>query len=119
MFLKEKNNIKESPQLLAALEELESEDELVISKIDNLGRTKFEVLKRIHDLQDKGIHTIIYYPKPIHLQPAYKELGYPEKSLPNTEDLCDEVLSLPIFPEITIEQQNYIIESIIQLLKPA
>ncbi len=59
-------------------------------------------------LQNEGINTIIYYPIPIHLQPAYKELGYGPGSFPITEKLCKEVLSLPIFPELTSDQQKYV-----------
>jgi dTDP-4-amino-4,6-dideoxygalactose transaminase len=61
-------------------------------------------------LQDSGVSTIIYYPIPIHRQPAYKELGYGPGSLPVTERLCTEVLSLPIFPELSGEQQQRVIE---------
>jgi dTDP-4-amino-4,6-dideoxygalactose transaminase len=57
-------------------------------------------------LQDAGVHTIIYYPIPIHRQPAYEALGYGPGSLPVTERLCTEVLSLPIFPELTVVQQD-------------
>ena len=67
-------------------------------------------LKR--SLEGLGVKTIIYYPIPIHLQPAYKSLGYSRGDLPKTEELCDQVLSLPIFPEITIEEQNHVIQSI-------
>ena len=56
--------------------------------------------------------TIIYYPIPIHLQPAYKKLGYAFGDLPKTEGLCDKVLSLPIYPEISLEQQNKVIDSL-------
>tara|TARA_Y100001968_G_scaffold331974_1_gene388520 strand:- start:2420 stop:3670 length:1251 start_codon:yes stop_codon:yes gene_type:complete len=68
-----------------------------------------------YDLEQLGVKTIIYYPIPIHLQPAYKNLGYKSGSLPNTEKACSKVLSLPIFPEISIEQQNHVIESIKKL----
>ena len=61
-------------------------------------------------LQDAGVSTIIYYPIPIHRQPAYADLGYGPGSLPITERLCSEVLSLPIFPELTGEQQQRVIE---------
>jgi dTDP-4-amino-4,6-dideoxygalactose transaminase len=61
-------------------------------------------------LQDAGVSTIIYYPIPIHRQPAYAELGYGPGSLPITERLCSEVLSLPIFPELTDAQQQRVIE---------
>ena len=67
-------------------------------------------LKR--SLENLGVKTIIYYPIPIHLQPAYKSLGYSRGDLPKTEELCDQVLSLPIFPEITLEEQNHVIQSI-------
>ncbi len=67
-------------------------------------------------LQEQGINTIIYYPIPIHLQPAYKSLGYELGSLPLTEKLCSEVLSLPIFPEISFEQQTYVAKALRDLL---
>ena len=60
-------------------------------------------------LADAGVNTIIYYPIPIHRQPAYAELGYGPGSLPVTERLCSEVLSLPIFPELSSEQQQQVI----------
>ncbi len=69
-----------------------------------------------NSLQDQGVNTIIYYPVPIHLQPAYKDLNPNQISLPVTERLCHEVLSLPIFPEISFEEQNYVIDSLKGLL---
>ena len=63
-------------------------------------------------LQRLGVNTIIYYPIPIHLQPAYKELGYNKGSLPITEDICNQVISLPIFPELELTQQSYVIDAI-------
>tara|TARA_B100000029_G_C17596782_1_gene964445 strand:+ start:3092 stop:4282 length:1191 start_codon:yes stop_codon:yes gene_type:complete len=68
------------------------------------------------ELNNKGVNTIIYYPIPIHLQPAYKELDYPLGSLPITEKLSMEVLSLPMFPEISREDQEYVASSIRNLL---
>jgi len=70
-------------------------------------------------LQDAGVNTIIYYPIPIHRQPAYGELGYGPGSLPTTERLCAEVLSLPIFPELSGEQQDTVIRTLRQLLSTA
>ncbi len=61
-------------------------------------------------LREAGVNTIIYYPIPIHRQPAYADLGYAPGSLPVTERLCTEVLSLPIFPELTGEQQQRVVE---------
>ncbi len=69
-------------------------------------------------LQQKGINTIIYYPIPIHEQPAYGEFeGI--KPLPVTEKSCKQVLSLPIFPEITVEEQDYVIDTLGGLLRSA
>ncbi|MFN9386621.1 MAG: DegT/DnrJ/EryC1/StrS family aminotransferase [Cyanobacteriota bacterium] len=70
-------------------------------------------------LQDEGVITIIYYPIPIHRQPAYAELGYGPGSLPVTERLCVEVLSLPIFPELDDEQQERVITTLRQLVGTA
>ena len=57
-----------------------------------------------------------YYPIPIHLQPAYKTLGYKEGALPVTEKVCSQVISLPIFPEFEYIQQKYIIDKIKNIL---
>ena len=67
------------------------------------------------ELQQAGITTIIYYPIPIHRQPAYADLGYGPGSLPITERLCSEVLSLPIFPELSSSQQDQVIAVLRQL----
>lgn len=52
-------------------------------------------------LKEKGIQTLIHYPIPIHLQKAFRELGYRRGALPLTEQYAREVLSLPFFPEMT------------------
>lgn len=70
-------------------------------------------------LQEEGVITIIYYPIPIHRQPAYAELGYGPGSLPVTERLCVEVLSLPIFPELGDDQQERVITTLRQLVGSA
>lgn len=59
-------------------------------------------------LFNRGIPTMIYYPLPLHQQVAYKT----DEVLPVSEQLCREVLSLPICPELTQEQQLYIIENL-------
>lgn len=63
-------------------------------------------------LQNAEVHTIIYYPIPIHRQPAYARLGYGPGSLPITERLCSQVLSLPIFPELSSDQQETVITAV-------
>jgi len=69
-------------------------------------------------LQQSGVSTIIYYPIPIHLQPAYATLGYRSGSLPVTEQLCSEVLSLPIFPELSEVQQQRVVEVLLGVVQP-
>jgi dTDP-4-amino-4,6-dideoxygalactose transaminase len=59
-------------------------------------------------LMDHGIPSMIYYPIALHRQTAYKQVV----NLPVSEDLCNRVLSLPICPELNIEQQDYIINNI-------
>jgi dTDP-4-amino-4,6-dideoxygalactose transaminase len=63
-------------------------------------------------LKSRGIETIVHYPIPLHLQPAYKELGYRCGDLPVTEKLVDEILSLPMYPELTDGQQEEIVAGI-------
>ncbi|MGK7944782.1 MAG: DegT/DnrJ/EryC1/StrS family aminotransferase [Microcystaceae cyanobacterium] len=57
-------------------------------------------------LMEKEIISMIYYPMPLHLQPVYQGLGYQKGSLSNTEQACQEVLSLPMFPDLTFEEQQ-------------
>jgi dTDP-4-amino-4,6-dideoxygalactose transaminase len=54
-------------------------------------------------LQEQGIQTAIHYPIPVHLQPAYGDLGYGPGSFPHAEALAREELSLPIYPELPVE----------------
>jgi len=64
-------------------------------------------------LEKNGIKTMIHYPVPIHLQEAYKELGYKLGSFPVTEKFSKEILSLPIFPQI----ENREVEKISSIIK--
>lgn len=63
-------------------------------------------------LASKGIATGIHYPLPIHLQPAYKDLGYKPGDFPITEKLADEILSLPMYPELKENEIKYICQQI-------
>ncbi len=53
------------------------------------------------------MHTAIHYPVPIHRQEAYGWLGYGPGSFPHTERACDRVISMPLYPEMTLEQADY------------
>jgi len=63
-------------------------------------------------LEGKNIPSMIYYPIPTHLQPAYRTLGFQEGDFPISEQLCKEVLSLPMHTELTEEQLEYICQTI-------
>ncbi|RUR85799.1 DegT/DnrJ/EryC1/StrS family aminotransferase [Chlorogloeopsis fritschii PCC 9212] len=63
-------------------------------------------------LQERGVNTMIYYPRPLHLQPVYASLGYQTGQLPIAEQASQEVLSLPMFPELSLEEQDQVIYSL-------
>ena len=63
-------------------------------------------------LNEAGVGTEIYYLVPLHLQKCYSDLGYREGSLPASEEAPKQVLALPIYPELTQEQQEQIVEII-------
>ncbi len=63
-------------------------------------------------LKQRGIGTMIYYPLPLHRQGLYKDLGMGEGSLPHAEAAGREVLSLPMYPELTAAQQEEIVAAV-------
>jgi dTDP-4-amino-4,6-dideoxygalactose transaminase len=63
-------------------------------------------------LQEKGVPTAIYYPLPLHLQKCFSYLGYKEGDFPVAEEAARQVLALPIYPELTSDQQDFIVSSI-------
>ncbi|MDH7517799.1 MAG: DegT/DnrJ/EryC1/StrS family aminotransferase [Candidatus Thermoplasmatota archaeon] len=65
-------------------------------------------------LKEKGIDCGVHYPIPLHLQPAYKKLGIKRGSYPVSEQLAGEILSIPIYPELSEEQRDYIVDNITQ-----
>jgi dTDP-4-amino-4,6-dideoxygalactose transaminase len=67
-------------------------------------------------LKEHGIGSMIYYPLPLHLQGLYQDLGYTEASLPFSEEAGREVLSLPMYPELTEEQIRRVAEVIGEFL---
>jgi dTDP-4-amino-4,6-dideoxygalactose transaminase len=63
-------------------------------------------------LESCGIPTEIYYPSPLHLQPAYAYLGYRKGDFPQAEAACREVVSLPIYPELSSQQLETVVSAI-------
>jgi dTDP-4-amino-4,6-dideoxygalactose transaminase len=63
-------------------------------------------------LQAQGIHTGIHYPIPVHLLPAYADLGYRAGQFPHSEQAANEVLSLPMFPELTAAQTATVAQAV-------
>jgi dTDP-4-amino-4,6-dideoxygalactose transaminase len=63
-------------------------------------------------MQDAGIGCAIYYPLPLHMQECFAELGYKEGDFPASEKAAKQVVSIPIYSELTHEQQDYVIATI-------
>jgi dTDP-4-amino-4,6-dideoxygalactose transaminase len=63
-------------------------------------------------LQSQGIQTGIHYPIPVHLLPAYADLGYKAGDFPHSEQAADEVLSLPMFPELSATQSEAVCDAL-------
>ncbi len=67
-------------------------------------------------LTEKGIDTALYYPAPLHFQKACADLGFGPGSLPATERACERALCLPISPELTTEQAEYVADSLLKIV---
>jgi dTDP-4-amino-4,6-dideoxygalactose transaminase len=63
-------------------------------------------------LKERDIGSAIYYPLPLHLQPCFEYLGYTEGQFPESERASKEVLSLPVFPELTTDQRDAVVEAV-------
>ncbi len=63
-------------------------------------------------LRERGVATALHYPIPIHLQPAYADLGYSRGDFPHSEQCASEVISLPLYPELTPQLQDQVVEAI-------
>ncbi len=63
-------------------------------------------------LTARGVGCAVYYPRPLHLQPCFADLGYREGTFPEAERAAAEVLSVPVYPELTAEQRDTVIAAI-------
>ena len=63
-------------------------------------------------LSARGIDSVVYYPLSLHLQPAFSELGYGTGDLPCAEKAQQEVLSLPLYPEMDSRTQELVVDAI-------
>jgi dTDP-4-amino-4,6-dideoxygalactose transaminase len=63
-------------------------------------------------LKARGVGTKVYYPIPLHLQTCFNYLGYKEGQFPESESAAKETVALPVYPELSEEQQVYVVESI-------
>jgi len=67
-------------------------------------------------LESRGIQTAVHYPMPLHLQQAYASLGYKRGDFPHAERACARVLALPIFPELTNDQVEYVAKTLVEIV---
>ena len=63
-------------------------------------------------LKEKGVQTAVQYPIPLHLTPAYADLGYRRGHLPLCERACEEIISLPIYPDLDDDGADYVVEQV-------
>jgi dTDP-4-amino-4,6-dideoxygalactose transaminase len=67
-------------------------------------------------LAEREIETVVHYPRPVHLQPAYSSLGLPPGTFPHTERACDRALSLPIHPRLTNDQVSFVAAAVREIV---
>ena len=120
--LRHLNGWTEQRQALAARydQELKGVGDLILPYVDPRATHVYHLYvvrtKRRDELQaflrNRGVGTLIHYPVAPHLQPAYAELGHRRGDFPLAEELADTVLSLPIYPGMTSDEQEYVIDTL-------
>jgi dTDP-4-amino-4,6-dideoxygalactose transaminase len=63
-------------------------------------------------LQGRGIECAVYYPRPLHLEPALRHLGYARGDFPHAERAAEQVLALPLFAQMTFAEQDHVINAL-------
>ena len=99
---------------------LENSGDLILPDIPEKGAHVFHLYvirtpkrdKLLSHLNNAGVGAGIHYPKPIHLHGAFSDLGYKRGDFPIAEKVSDEILSLPIYPELNDEQFNYVVKKV-------
>jgi dTDP-4-amino-4,6-dideoxygalactose transaminase len=67
-------------------------------------------------LKSRGVGCAVYYPRPLHLQPCFASLGYREGQFPEAERASREVVSLPVYPELTSDQRSQVVAAVREAL---
>lgn len=73
--------------------------------------------KLIEHLRNKGIDARVYYPRPLHLQECFKYLGYKKGDFPESEKASEQILAIPVYPNLTRGELDYIVQSIKEFLR--
>lgn len=84
-----------------------NESEMVYHILSIQNKNREAIIEKLHQ---NGIATGTYYPVPMHLQKVFLKLGYKEGDLPVVEDVCKNIFALPIFPELSEDEQDEIIK---------
>jgi len=106
LALKYNEGLKQTPVITPKI--LEKSDSIYHLYILQTDKRK----ELINYLSQNGISTGVYYPVPLHLQKVYEPLGYTQGSLPIAEYLSHRTFAIPLYPELSEQQQNYIINTI-------
>ena len=116
---KRRENAYRYNELFAKYPEIETPSEIDNSYcVYHQYTIKIENRDEVHKLLlENGVGAMIYYPVPLHLQKLHKELGYKVGDLPLTEKDTKLVMSLPMFPELTAEEQQTVVDTVVKCLK--
>lgn len=116
---KRRENAYRYNELFSKYPEIETPKELDDTKcVYHQYTIKVENRDEVHKLlQEAGIGAMIYYPVPLHLQKVHEYLNVKEGSLPKTEANTKLVMSLPMFPELTEEEQKTVVDKVIECLQ--
>jgi len=105
-------------QALAGIEEVLTPSEATYARhvyhVYAIRAQERDVMAR--NLQEKGVGCAVHYPVPVHLQEACRNLGYKRGAFPIAESLADQFLSLPMFPELTEEQIDYVVRCVSEVV---